>query len=147
MNDFMDDQEKLYDLFILSKSEFLKSYSYITEDEYDNTILRIQKLIKSTIGRNERTKKSRNKDVRKSREGYLDYYYKNKKEINTKRNYLGKIQRLANVSSIKNKAEKQIIMEYVKLHEEEIREMKKQRQKEKEKIYNIIYRYKMKEAK
>jgi len=35
--DFIDDKEKMYDFYILSKIEFLKSYSYLTELEYDLT--------------------------------------------------------------------------------------------------------------
>ena len=34
---FYDDAEKMADFRILSKEEFLKSYSYLTEQEYDNT--------------------------------------------------------------------------------------------------------------
>ena len=32
---FTDDKEKMIDFYILTKKEFLKSYSYITEREYD----------------------------------------------------------------------------------------------------------------
>ena len=35
--DFTDDAEKMYDFYILTKEEFLKSYSYIKELEYDLT--------------------------------------------------------------------------------------------------------------
>lgn len=35
--DFLNDKEKINDFYILSKEEFLKSYSYLTEQEYDNT--------------------------------------------------------------------------------------------------------------
>ena len=34
---FTDDKEKMIDFYILTKKEFLKSYSYITEREYDLT--------------------------------------------------------------------------------------------------------------
>jgi len=34
---FTDDKEKMIDFFILTKEEFLKSYSYLTELEYDLT--------------------------------------------------------------------------------------------------------------
>ena len=34
---FITDAEKMYDFFILSKDEFLESYSYLTEEEYDAT--------------------------------------------------------------------------------------------------------------
>ena len=34
---FVDDGEKMRDFFDLTKEEFLKSYSYLTEEEYDVT--------------------------------------------------------------------------------------------------------------
>lgn len=34
---FLDDPEKMRDFYALSKDEFLRSYSYLTEDEYDIT--------------------------------------------------------------------------------------------------------------
>lgn len=34
---FINDEEKMSDFFYLSKKEFLSSYSYLTEEEYDNT--------------------------------------------------------------------------------------------------------------
>ena len=37
MGNFIDDYEKMHDFRVLSKDEFLASYSYIFEDEYDNT--------------------------------------------------------------------------------------------------------------
>ena len=37
-NDFIDDKEKMNDIFKLSKSEFLKSYRYLTEEEYQATL-------------------------------------------------------------------------------------------------------------
>ena len=35
--DFLDDKEKMLDFKKLSKDEFLKSYSYISEEEYEAT--------------------------------------------------------------------------------------------------------------
>ena len=35
--DFLDDEEKMADFKIQTKEEFLRSYSYLTEQEYDNT--------------------------------------------------------------------------------------------------------------
>ena len=35
---FIDDKEKMRDFYILSKQEFLQSYSYLTESEYDLTV-------------------------------------------------------------------------------------------------------------
>lgn len=34
---FLDDKEKMHDFRILTKKQFLQSYSYLTEQEYDNT--------------------------------------------------------------------------------------------------------------
>ena len=34
---FLDDEEKMKDFKILTKSEFLKSYSYLKEGDYDLT--------------------------------------------------------------------------------------------------------------
>ena len=34
---FLDDMEKMNDFKILTKKQFLQSYSYLTEQEYDNT--------------------------------------------------------------------------------------------------------------
>lgn len=45
MNNFIDDQEKIEDILLLNKNEFLQSYSYLTEEEYNNTL----KLIKGGI--------------------------------------------------------------------------------------------------
>lgn len=36
---FIDDKEKMVDFKNLTKEEFLKSYSYLTEKEYDATVL------------------------------------------------------------------------------------------------------------
>ncbi len=36
--DFIDDKEKMNDFEKLSKKEFLESYSYLTEEEYDSTL-------------------------------------------------------------------------------------------------------------
>jgi len=35
---FLFDAEKMQDFIYLSKKEFLDSYSYLTEDEYDSTL-------------------------------------------------------------------------------------------------------------
>lgn len=35
--DFIDDNEKMSDFFLLTKEEFLNSYSYLTEKEYNAT--------------------------------------------------------------------------------------------------------------
>jgi len=37
MTDFLDDEEKMADFKIQTKEDFLRSYSYLTEQEYDNT--------------------------------------------------------------------------------------------------------------
>ena len=35
---FIDDEEKIIDMFELSKCNFLKSYNYLTEEEYQTTL-------------------------------------------------------------------------------------------------------------
>ena len=39
---FLDDKEKIHDFRILTKKQFLQSYSYLTEQEYDNTAKAVQ---------------------------------------------------------------------------------------------------------
>ena len=36
--DFTDDVEKMHDFYNMCKEEFLKSYYYLTEEEYDLTV-------------------------------------------------------------------------------------------------------------
>lgn len=45
---FIDDDEKMNDFHILTKDEFLKSYSYLDEFEYDvtGTILSIKEVLR-----------------------------------------------------------------------------------------------------
>lgn len=43
--DFINDEEKMKDFYKLSKDEFLKSYSYLSEKDYDET----RKIIDSRI--------------------------------------------------------------------------------------------------
>lgn len=40
---FIDDEEKMRDFVSLTKEEFLSSYSYLTEEEYDNTAAELKK--------------------------------------------------------------------------------------------------------
>jgi hypothetical protein len=40
---FLDDEEKMRDFYELTKEEFLFSYSYLTEEEYDNTAKLVKK--------------------------------------------------------------------------------------------------------
>lgn len=40
---FIDDEEKMRDFVSLTKEEFLSSYSYLTEEEYDNTVAELKK--------------------------------------------------------------------------------------------------------
>ena len=42
-SDFYDDVEKIRDFKVLSKEEFLKSYSYLTKEEYELTKERVDK--------------------------------------------------------------------------------------------------------
>lgn len=44
---FVDDEEKMRDFFKLSREEFLKSYSYLTEEEYDATLEILRKSLEN----------------------------------------------------------------------------------------------------
>ena len=48
--DFTDDEEKMKDFFYLSKERFLESYSYLTEEEYNLTLKKVNDL--ASRGRN-----------------------------------------------------------------------------------------------
>lgn len=43
---FIDDQDKILDFFTISKSRFLKSYLYISESDYADTVRQICNKIK-----------------------------------------------------------------------------------------------------
>jgi len=43
---FLTDDEKMHDFFRISKEEFLFSYSYLTEEEYDMTVAEIKEWLK-----------------------------------------------------------------------------------------------------
>ena len=43
LKSFTDDAEKMRDFKILTKEEFLNSYSYITEEEYNLTLKEVAK--------------------------------------------------------------------------------------------------------
>ena len=49
--DFMGDAEKMFDFLQLSKDEFLKSYSYLTEEEYDLTAYRVLDMVRRVTAR------------------------------------------------------------------------------------------------
>lgn len=38
LTSFINDDEKMYDFFCLTKQEFLNSYSYLAEQEYNKTV-------------------------------------------------------------------------------------------------------------
>lgn len=51
--DFLDDLDKVYDLLTISKEEFLQSYSYMTEQEYDWTLASIKPITDEVEGNEE----------------------------------------------------------------------------------------------
>lgn len=83
--DFFDDEEKMKDFYKLSKEEFLKSYSYLTEEEYNDT-LRATKIIKNEIGKvwliEDNKLKCQNKVISK-----LDYFGKEVAVLKSKANW------------------------------------------------------------
>lgn len=84
-NNFIDDEEKVNDLLYLNKEEFLKSYSYITEAEYENTINKIKNLIDVKIKFYEKQNKKRAENADKINENYRKYYEEHKDIINARR--------------------------------------------------------------
>lgn len=83
--DFTDDFEKVRDLLHLSKEEFLTSYSYITETEYENTVGKILSYVKTRVNTREKLKAKRKENPEIYRKENLKYYYKNREEILKKR--------------------------------------------------------------
>ena len=47
--DFTTDKEKMVDFFILSKEEFLASYSYLTDEEYEATVRKVIKTMNESL--------------------------------------------------------------------------------------------------
>ena len=43
-SNFTDDEEKMIDFNTITKDQFLNSYSYITEQEYDNTMRQLEEV-------------------------------------------------------------------------------------------------------
>lgn len=43
--DFLLDKEKMQDFYILSKEEFLNSYSYLKDEDYERTIDKLNNII------------------------------------------------------------------------------------------------------
>lgn len=89
-NDFVDDLEKIRDLLYLNKEDFLKTYSYIDEAEYENTVKKILGYVKSKKNNREKLKEKRNKNIKETRKNNMEYYYKNKDRINARRRQLKK---------------------------------------------------------
>lgn len=48
-NNFIDDKEKMFDFIILTKDKFLESYSYLTEEEYENTLQLVKQKVLERI--------------------------------------------------------------------------------------------------
>lgn len=85
---FLNDKEKMSDFYKLSKEEFLNSYSYITEEEYDATLIEIanKQVVKNEIEKvwliEDNELKYVNKNVSK-----LDYFGKEVAVLKTKANW------------------------------------------------------------
>lgn len=140
-DNFFDDISKVEDLLLLSKTEFLQKYN-ISRDTYYNTINRILSLINSRIDLNKRQQEKRNNNINEARKKQLEYYYKNRDKINTRRKYLYSTKTKENKKysqKISKKEEKNIIIEYMELHKEEIEQLKAQREYEKRQLYQYFY--------
>ena len=48
-NNFIDDKEKMFDFIMLTKEEFLASYSYLTKEDYENTLQFVKQKILERI--------------------------------------------------------------------------------------------------
>lgn len=46
---FIDDKEKMFDFIRISKDEFLATYSYLDEDEYDYTVRTVYLLYRDEV--------------------------------------------------------------------------------------------------
>ena len=55
-NNFLDDQEKMHDFFIMDKEAFLASYSYLTEPEYDATANALENVLHLLLEASKKTK-------------------------------------------------------------------------------------------
>lgn len=77
----------------------------------------------------------------KDRKEYMRKYYQKHKELcRIKRKiYYIEIEKPKKETKPKKISERKIIAEYIILHKEEIEEMKKQRRKEKTKVYQMLY--------
>lgn len=89
-NDFVDDIEKIHDMLYMSKEDFLKSYSYIKEAEYENTVNKILNYTKTRKKGREKQNEKRNADLENARKKNMEYYYANREKINARRRELKK---------------------------------------------------------
>lgn len=140
-DNFFDDIEKVEDLMLLSKNDFLQKYN-ISKETYTNTINRILSLVNSRIELNKRQKKKRDDNIEQARKQQLEYYHKNRDKINTRRNYLYQIKSKENKKynrKLSKREEKNIILEYMQLHKEEIEGLKALWQYEKKLLYQTNY--------
>lgn len=96
-NDFVDDLDKVKDLLYISKEEFLKTYSYISEAEYENTVAKIFSYVKTRKNCRNNLKEKRNENIEETRKNNLDYYHKNKDKINARRKELRKQRKEAGI--------------------------------------------------
>ena len=87
-NDFVDDLDKIRDLLYLSKEDFLKTYSYIDEAEYENTVNKVFAYVKTRKKFRDIEKQKRNENIEKTRKTNRDYYYNNRDKINARRKQL-----------------------------------------------------------
>ena len=140
-DNFFDDIEKVEDLMLLSKNDFLQRYN-ISKETYTNTVNRILSLVNSRIELNKRQKKKRDDNIEQARKQQLEYYHKNRDKINTRRNYLYQIKSKENKKynrKLSKREEKNIILEYMQLHKEEIEGLKALWQYEKKLLYQTNY--------
>lgn len=91
---FIDDGEKMRDFFELTKEEFLDSYSYLTEEEYDTTAeyVKEHKLKKSSfcVCRRCRAELEKEAEFNGERIFFIKHYFKGEKAEETVCSYCRK---------------------------------------------------------
>ena len=135
------------------RKEYMRKYYHEHKQRpkqyYLENIDKIKQYKKEYYEKNkEKRKEYSRKYAQKNKEKKIEYsrkYYQEHKELCRikRRIYYIEVEKPKNeekkIQKINNKSERKIIAEYIILHKEEIEEMKKQRSKEKAKVYQMLY--------
>lgn len=131
------------------RKEYMRKYYHEHKQRpkqyYLENIDKIKQYKKEYYEKNkEKLKEYSRKYAQKNKEKKIEYsrkYYQEHKELCRikRRIYYLEIEKTKKEAKPKKISEKKIIAEYIILHKEEIEEMKKQRSKEKTKVYQMLY--------